>query len=518
MPHLRGAARWRSNRGSELKAVADAGGMEAEMTGLRVESMPPAATLYVDLDGTLTPADTLVESVLELARHSPMALLRLPWWLMQGRAAFKEALARHAQIAVDRLPYNEALLEYLRGERLRGRRIVLATAAHVTIARAVASHLGLFDEVLATSSGRNLKGSAKLAACQASSRGPFVYAGDSRADLAVWQFAQAAILVSADPATADAVRRQVPIEREFARPGASLIDWMRALRIHQWLKNLLLFVPLLTSFAFTDHRKLATIVLGFVAFSLAASATYVANDLWDLENDRGHPRKKLRAFASGRIPILQGLGVAAVLLLIGLALSMAVSASFLLMVGLYLALTLMYSWKLKQYVLVDVLTLSLLYTFRILAGSVAIGVATSDWLLAFSAFAFLSLALAKRSAELTALERVGMSHAQGRDYRVGDLAVLRPLGIGAALSAVVVFGLFINAPETQIRYAAPQMLWFAAIGVTYWLGRLWIMTSRGEVHDDPVVYAITDRGSQLAILAIVASVVAAYFRRWDTLP
>lgn len=500
-----------------MKAVADARGMGSDFATPDV-AMPPAAPLYVDLDGTLTPTDTLVESVIQLARQSPMALLRLPWWLVQGRAAFKEALARHAQIAADHLPYNEALLDYLRGERLKGRRIVLATAAHVSTARAVAAHLGLFDEVLATSGGHNLKGSAKLAACQASARGPFVYAGDSRADLAVWQSAQGAILVSVDAATADAVRRQVPIEREFPRPRIGLIDWARALRIHQWLKNLLLFVPLLTAFAFMDHRKLATMLLGFVAFSLVASATYVANDLWDLENDRGHPRKKRRAFASGKIPILQGVAVATVLLLIGLGLSAAASTGFFLMVCLYLVLTFIYSWKLKHYVLVDVLTLSLLYTFRILAGSVAIGVATSAWLLAFSAFMFLSLALAKRCAELIALDRLGTSVSQGRDYRVGDLAVLLPLGIGAALSAVVVFGLFINAPETQARYAAPQMLWLAAIGMTYWLGRLWIMTSRGEVHDDPIVYAITDRGSQLAILAIVATVVAAYFQVGGTLP
>ena len=483
-----------------------------------VEESVQAVTLYVDLDGTLTPTDTLLESIIQLAKHQPARLLRMPWWLLKGRAAFKEAVAGHVRIAVDRLPYHEALLAYLRSEREKGRRIVLATAAHISIARAVSVHLGVFDDVIATDNGRNLKGLTKLAACREGSGGAFVYAGDSPADIPIWKSAQAAILVAVDSGTAETVRRDVPIEKEFAKVDIVRADWLRALRVHQWVKNLLLFVPLLTAFEFMDEQKLANMLEAFLAFSLVASATYVANDLWDLDNDRAHPHKRLRPLASGKIPILQGIVAAIGALILGLALASTVSTGFFLMLSLYLGLTFAYSWKLKEYVLIDVLALSLLYTFRILAGSVAIGVAASSWLLAFSAFMFLSLALAKRCSELTTLEQVGTATAHGRDYRVTDLAVLRPLGIGAALSAVVVFGLFINAPETQARYATPQMLWLAAIGLTYWLGRLWIMTARDEVRDDPVVYAITDHGSLLALLAIVATVVAAYFFAWGSMP
>jgi phosphoserine phosphatase len=301
----------------------------------------------VDLDGTLTPTDTLLESLIQLSKRSPASLLRLPLWLLQGRAALKEAVAARTGIAVDRLPYREPLLAYLREEKKGGRRIILATAAHDSIARAVSAHLGVFDDVIATANGLNLKGRAKLAACRAAVGDRFVYAGDGPADLPLWQAADAAILVGASPGTAESVRKLVPIAREFSEQRVRPIEWLKALRVHQWLKNLLLFVPLLTSFLFQDGQKLLTMTIAFVAFSLTASASYILNDLWDLENDRAHPRKRLRPFASGRIPILHGLFAAACLLLSGLLLAWLVSPGFLVMVLLYLGLTTAYSWSLK---------------------------------------------------------------------------------------------------------------------------------------------------------------------------
>jgi 4-hydroxybenzoate polyprenyltransferase len=242
----------------------------------------------------------------------------------------------------------------------------------------------------------------------------------------------------------------------------------------------------------------------------------VLNDLWDLEDDRAHPRKCLRPFASGNLPILRGLAVAAVALILALVMAFTVSKGFLAMLLLYLLTTTAYSWVLKEYVLIDVLTLSLLYTFRILAGSVAVGIATSSWLLAFSAFMFLSLALVKRCAELVSLARNNVDFTRGRDYRITDLSVLWPLGVGAALSAVVVFGLFISAPETQARYATPHLLWLVAVGLVYWLARLWIKTSRGEMHDDPIIYAVKDRGSRITVLAMIAATLIAHFFSWES--
>lgn len=467
--------------------------------------------LVIDLDGTLTPTDTLVESLIKVIKKSPLNLMRIPFWLARGRAGFKGAIAARACILGEDLPYREPLLKYIREEKQKGRKIVLATAAHHSIAHNVANHLGLFDQVLATEADRNLKGEVKLQLIREEVGPSFLYAGDSQADLPIWRAAQAAVLVHVSESTAHTVRQEVQIEREFPRQGGGLGLWFKALRVHQWLKNLLLFVPLLTAFSFFDLEKLTAMVVAFVAFSLAASATYVVNDLWDLENDRAHPRKRFRPFASGSLPILNGLTVASVALLSALFLAGSVSKSFLVMLLLYLSLTSAYSWVFKEYVLVDVLMLSLLYTLRILAGSVAIGVDTSSWLLAFSVFMFLSLALVKRCAELVSLELNGKAASRGRDYRVTDLAVLWPLGVGAALSAAVVFGLFISSPETQERYATPQMLWLVALGLIYWLARLWVKTSRGEMHDDPVIYAIKDHGSRIAVLAMLSVMLAAHF-------
>ncbi|GAB3252626.1 UbiA family prenyltransferase [Chitinimonas naiadis] len=469
-------------------------------------------TLVVDLDGTLTPTDTLVESVILLLKQHPLDLFRLPLWLMLGRAGFKQIIASHTHLPVIDLPWRAALIEYLQEEKAKGRRIVLATAAHHDIADLAAQHLGLFDYVISSDEHRNLKGAAKLDAIRELVGDDFIYVGDSAADLPIWKAAHGAILVGVSRGVARSVREDnTYIEREFPREVAGASLWLRALRVHQWIKNLLLFVPMLTAFSFLQPGKLVAMATAFLAFSLAASATYIANDLWDLENDRAHPRKRQRPFASGAIPIPQGVAVAGLALTTAFVLATTVSPGFVAMLLLYLVLTSTYTWVLKEYVLMDVLMLALLYTLRIVAGAVALGIATSSWLLAFSAFIFLSLALVKRCSELVLLEQRGKHATQGRDYRVTDLTVLWPLGVGAALSSVVVFGLFISAPETQARYASPQLLWLVAFGLVYWLGRLWIKTARGEMHDDPVLFAMKDRGSRITVCSLVLTTLLAHF-------
>lgn len=477
-----------------------------------------SSTIVVDLDGTLTPTDTLAESLLKVVKRSPLDLLRFPFWLVRGRVALKEAVATRVSLDVSTLPWREPLLQYLREEKVRGRALVLATAAHESIARGVAEHLRIFDRVLATGPGHNLKGAEKLAAIQREVGEDFVYAGDSRADLPIWKAAKGAILVDVSPSLAEEVRRSVPIEQEFSSDPPGLREWIRAIRVHQWIKNLLLFVPLLTAFSFLDLENVATMLLAFLAFSLTASSMYLVNDLMDLESDRRHPRKNRRPFASGVLPVQRGVFLAALFLLAALGLGFAVSPAYLLILILYLFLTTTYSWKLKEYVLMDVLMLSILYTVRILAGSIAVGISTSSWLFAFSVFAFLSLALVKRCAELVSLRDSGAVRAQGRDYRVSDLTVLWPFGLSSALAAVVVFGLFISAPETQERYLAPDLLWLVSFGLVYWLGRLWVKTARGEMHDDPVVYAIRDRGSRITVFGMVAVIIVARFLRWSGWP
>lgn len=482
----------------------DSGSIRARLS----ESMVP---LVVDLDGTLTLTDTLVESVIQMARKNPLDVLALPFQLMRGRAAMKHFVTSRVLISAELLPYRTALLDYLRTERAKGRRLFLATAADSKIAEAVAAHLGLFDGVIASDGIRNLKGAEKLKAIQTTVGDHFVYAGDSAADIEIWSSAQSAILAAVPGRIEDQLRPGLHIEQRFPAPQFSLKAWLRALRVHQWAKNLLVFTPLLTTFSFLDAHKVLCISAAFVAFCLVASGTYIVNDVSDLENDRAHPRKRNRPFASGQLSLVAGLLVAFALLIGGFAVAAWVSWPFLVTLLAYLVLTSLYNWKLKTYILVDVLTLALLYTLRIIAGAVAIDVRISSWFLEFSIVVFLSLALLKRCAELVTLGQINRESARGRDYNVTDLTVLWPLGVGAAVGAVVVFGLFISTPETQDRYASPQFLWFAAFGMMYWLSRLWIKTARGEMDDDPLVYTVKDFGSQMTILGMVVATLLAHF-------
>lgn len=466
----------------------------------------------VDLDGTLIASDTLVEGALRLLRREPWHALQLPHWVLSGRARLKNEIARRIDLPMDTLPWRADLVGYLRAERAAGRRVILATAADHKVAQRVADHLGCFDEVIASDGQRNLKAGAKLEAILAKVGPSFVYAGDSAADLPIWQAATGAIPVAL-PAR---LLRQVtaPIERQFDGVTVGLGVWLRALRVHQFVKNLLVFVPLFVSFQFVDLAKLSSALLAFVAFCMAASATYVANDLWDLDSDRAHPRKRHRPFASGALPLVDGIAVAAVLLAGGLALAAAVSPAFLGMLIAYVVLTTAYSWALKQYVLMDVLCLASLYTWRVLAGSVAIGVAVSPWLLAFAVLLFGSLALVKRCAELVTLRGLGKPSSRGRDYGVEDLVILWPMGVGLGISAVVVFCLYVGSADAQNLHRMSEMLWLVALALLYWVGRLWIKTARGEMHDDPIVFTLRDRGSRVVFTAMVALSVLAHWGHW----
>lgn len=467
--------------------------------------------LVVDLDGTLTPTDTLVESVFSLLKQNPINIFLLLCWLFSGRAGFKRRVAAMSNFSTATIPWRKDFLAWLRKEHENGRILVLATAAHQNIAQDAARQLGIFQQVISTADGNNLKGTAKLQEIQKQIGARFSYAGDSSADLPIWKAAETAILVGTSSAVSRKVHGSGKVEIEFQNRKAGLGSWMRALRVHQWLKNLLLFVPLLAAFALNDLSKISAALIAFASFSFAASATYIFNDLWDLESDRKHPRKCYRPFASADIPILHGVAVAGGLFSISLVLACLVSYAFAGMVVGYIVLTTLYSWTLKHYVLIDVLMLAVLYTFRVLAGSVATEIHSTQWLLAFSVFMFFGLALIKRCAELKSLQLAQKNATEGRDYQVQDLAVLWPLGIAASLCSVVVFGLYIGAPKTTSAYANADVLWLVGIGLLYWNARLWIKTARGEMHDDPIVFAARDFGSQITLLMMMCITVFARF-------
>ena len=321
--------------------------------------------------------------------------------------------------------------------------------------------------------------------------------------------ASAAILVGVTDAVALQVRQLTDVELELPAIPMSVPQWMRALRLHQWLKNLLVLVALLTSSSFGEPGKLAAAGLAFMAMCLLASATYLANDVWDVDSDRQHPRKRHRAVASGALSMARALFVAGVLLALALVIAASVSTAFLCMLLIYLGLTTAYSLALKRLALIDVITLACLYSIRVLAGAVAISVQVTPWLLAFCVFIFFSLALVKRCAELVSLTNTDTTLLPGRGYRPADLAVLWPMGVGSALCAVVVFGLFVTASPQALRYANAQLLWGVGVGLIYWLGRLWLKTARGEMDDDPLVFALRDRNSRWTLVVIVGTTVIA---------
>lgn len=457
------------------------------------------AALCVDLDGTLLKSDILYESLLALLSKNPLYLFLLPLWLLQGKAALKHAIAARVELDPTQLPYDERVVSLLRDTPARPR--VLCTASNEKYAQAIAEHLGVFDLVLASSDSLNLSGHRKAQALaeRFGERG-FDYIGNASIDLEVWSRARRAWVVNGSHGLAARAARVCDVADHLPPPAGTLKTWIKAIRVHQWLKNLLVFLPLLASHRFFDAQAVIASVLAFVAFGLCASGVYVLNDLLDLPADRLHPRKRLRPFAAGRLPLLHGLFAAPLLTLAGFALALLVNPMFALVLLGYYAMTLAYSLRLKRVVMVDVILLAGLYTVRIIGGAAAIGSGLSFWLLAFSMFVFLSLAMLKRYTELSIMLGAGQTKASGRGYEVDDLPLIQSFGAASGYLAVLVFALYINSPESLELYGRPQVLWLICPLLLYWISRLWIKSHRGMMDDDPVIFAVTDRISQIVIL------------------
>jgi 4-hydroxybenzoate polyprenyltransferase/phosphoserine phosphatase len=460
------------------------------------------APLIVDLDGTLIHTDMLHESALRVTRDRPLDALRIPFWLMRGKAVLKDRLASRSSFDAALLPYNEKLLDWLKEERASGRRIVLCTASDQSIAQAVADHLGVFDEVLASDGSINLAGDNKADALERQyGHGGFDYVGNSSADLKVWRRARKAVVVNGAHGLAGKAAALCGVEREFPPQKRGLAAWRKVLRVHQWMKNLLLFVPLMAAHQVGDIDGWLTLMLAFVSFSLCASTVYIANDLLDLESDRAHPRKRMRPFASGAVPAWQGVLLAPVLLAVSLFLGAMVGGTFLPWLLFYFVLTCVYSWGLKRVILLDCITLAMLYTLRITAGAAALSMPLSFWLLAFSVFLFLSLAFVKRYAELQTQALSGKSKVHGRGYYTTDEPLVLNLGVTAGYAAAVVLALYLNTDNVLMLYRWPEAVWGAVPVLLFWISWIWMQAHRGNMHDDPVVFAVKDRASQLAGLA-----------------
>lgn len=464
--------------------------------------------LIVDLDETLIRSDLLHETFWSALAGSWLRLPATITALMQGRAALKHYLARHGRVDFTTLPYDDAVIGYIRKWRASGGRVALVTASDQSLADGIAAHTELFDEVYGSDGGDNLKGARKAAfLVKKFGEQGFVYIGDSRADLAVWQKAAGAVTVNAAPrlrAQVAALGGKVEHLGNGARPFGAVL---RLLRPHQWLKNTLVFLPILTAHQFTAVT-LAQSMLAFVAFSLVASSVYVLNDLLDLGADRAHPRKCNRPLAAGALSARQGSLALPVLLLAGLVIALVAGSGLFWVVLGYFAATTAYSLYFKQKTIADICILAGFYTLRIVAGAVATGIVLSVWLLAFSIFFFLSLAAVKRQAELVDGIARGKYSATGRGYRAEDLPIVTGMAIASGYVSVMVLALYIDSPVVQQTYRSPYALWGICLVLLYWISRVVMVTHRGRMADDPMVFAVTDRTSQACLILILCFTLA----------
>lgn len=478
-----------------------------------IDASVSAATsrpLCVDLDGTLVKSDTLHDSLLALLRSNPRKAFALPLQVVRGKAAFKAYVSQAIDIDVAHLPYNRKLLKFLRTEHANGRKIYLATGADARVAERVAQHLAIFDGVLSSDGSLNLTGKNKLERLkQLLPNGEFDYVGNDMPDLPLLAHSTAAMVANPSARMRARMRANgVKIEREFSERSHPIRAMFRVLRTHQWAKNLLLFLPLLLSHS-VQLSKLMTAALAFCCFSLAASSTYILNDLLDLEADRRHHRKQKRPFAAGDLSAAQGIALMAVLMMLAFAGVRFLPGAFSAWLLLYVAGTVAYSSFLKRIAVVDVMVLSGLYTVRILAGGAATQTPPSQWMLGFSVFLFLSLGIAKRFAEMAKWEPGTSQARNGRGYFFADLDQLRAFGTASAYAAVVIFAIYISSSAVTPLYHKPRWLWLVVPLMFFWISRVWLLASRGELDEDPVVFALTDRVSLIVGLAAAAFVLLA---------
>jgi 4-hydroxybenzoate polyprenyltransferase len=460
--------------------------------------------LVVDLDGTLARTDVLVESFLHLLAANPVKAVRAASALLRGKAALKSRLARESLLEIDSLPFSEEVRNFLLAEKAKGRPLYLASAADQVYVEKVAAHFGFFDGAFGSKDGVNLAGRTKAERlCHAFGEGKFDYIGDARVDEPVWRKAAGVYVANARPRHLTRITQWAPhaVALGSRRPRAR--DYLEALRPHQWLKNILIYVPALA--AHQLGASLFASAIAFLSFSLCASSVYILNDLLDLKNDRAHARKQLRPFAAGRLPLAAGAFMIPCLLLGSISLALFLPLRFIAVLAGYYALTCAYSFHLKRRMLVDVFALACLYGARVMAGAAACGINLTPWLIAFAVFLFLSLALVKRCSELHDRQSMGAGNPVGRGYVVEDLPLLQVMSIASGYMSVLVMALYVNGENVRMLYSHPTRLWVLCVLLLYWVSRVSLVTHRGEMHDDPIIFAVTDRVSRL--LAIGSGVV-----------
>lgn len=473
-----------------------------------MNQQPQEPPLCVDLDGTLIRTNLLYETLIALVKKNPFYVLALPLWLLRGRAFFKRAVASRVRIDIASLPYYGEVVRFLRAEKARGRSLHLVTACDDALATAVAGHLGMFDGVVASDGHLNMKGEVKARTlCARFGTGGFDYVGDSTADLPVWRVAQGSVLVGG--AASLAVSRDITVVRRFPGRPVGLKTFAKEIRIHQWLKNVLLFIPMIMAHKYLDAGAWWTASLAFFSFSLCASGVYLVNDLLDLESDRVHAQKKHRPLANGDLSIPAGVVLAVLFFFGSIAIAVLLPVDFVKVLGFYFFVTLVYSFRLKKIMLVDVMTLVVLYALRFFAGALVAAAPLSHWFLAFFLFFFLSLAFAKRFTELVNVNNAGGTVNSARDYQPSDYDQIARFGASSAYLSIMVLALYINSEAVIVLYTHPERLWLLCPILLYWINRLWLLANRGRISEDPVLFAAKDPQSYVVGLLSVAVILLA---------
>ena len=469
-----------------------------------------ATPLCVDLDGTLLRGNSLYEYAWEFLRKAPWLFWKLPVWVLQGQAVLWRELIEHVEFSAANHAFEPAVLRFLEQEREQ-RPLILVTGAHQRVADLVAGHIGLFDAAYGTQSAGHLTGKNKadFLRQQYGNHG-FDYLGDSTADIPVWQACRQVYMARPDRALTSVLSSSGITPTIVGQPmTGKLRAAIRLLRPQQWSKNILIFVPLVLGHVFREFAPWWNALLAFFSFCAASSAMYILNDLLDIHADRQHYRKQKRPIASGAISIPLALGIFGGCLAVAMVLSLAVGWPFAAITAAYVALVCLYSVQLKTRLTIDIVLLAAFYTLRIFAGSAATGIPISFWTMLSSLFFFYSLASLKRCSELSNLAHSGKQKAERRAYRVEDLPQLLAIGIACGLLTVVVIGLYINSPEVRLSYRKPDVLWLICPLLLAWISRIWTISGRGHLHEDPLSFAIKDKWSLVAGVAGLGILLAA---------
>lgn len=463
--------------------------------------------LVADLDGTLVKTDTLLESIFGLIRLNYIYSISMIFWFLKGRNFLKQKIAEKFIPDPSLLPYNNEVLIKLKDAKQQGRKIVLATGSHQLVADEVASYLNIFDDVYGSTESVNLTGNRKRdLLVERYGEASYEYIGDSFQDLPVWKTASEIVSINPTPYVKNRLKTYTQPVDIIENKKNYFTTLVKEIRIYQWVKNLLIFLPLLMAHEFDDPQKFVMAIIGFFCFSFVASAVYLFNDIFDVEADRAHPSKKNRPIASGNFGIVDAVVISTIMNTIGMTVAAAVMPfEFFITLLIYQLSTSVYSFLLKKIYVLDIIYLAALYTIRLLSGAFATGVEASTWLLAFSMFIFLSLAFLKRFVELVQLSAENKNIAKGRAYNTEDISALRSFGTSSAYISILVFALYIQSEKIVILYKTPELLWLVVPLLLYWITRMWFLAEKGKVDDDPVVFTCKDPVSY--IVAILSAVV-----------